>query len=667
MAAILVMLIGASFGLDKAAGSMARAGFAMIPLAIGINIMAGAVKQFATLSWRDMAKGFVGLAGSLVIIAGAMRLMPANMGLQAASLVLLSIALNGIGLALKSMGGMKWGEIAKALVALAGSLAILAGAMYLMTGALPGAAALIVAAGALMLLVPALVLFGTMSWGMIAKGMVALAGSLLILAGGLTLMTGSIGGSAALLVAAAALNVLVPVLAALGVMSWSMIIKGLVAIAGAFAVLGLAGLLLTPVIPSILALGAALLLLGASMALVGTGALALATAFSIFAAAGTAGVATLLSMINLIPQFMIKFAEGIVGFAVTLAEQSDKFVKAFASLLGSLVDAIIMILPKLGQMITTLIHTLGDILVQNGPYLARAGVLLISQLLAAMGDKIGLIVALGTRLIVNFLKGIGEKQAELARAGADVIIKFMDAVSREIPRLADAGARATIRLINGIANAIRKNKNDMANAGRNLGSAIMEGMVAGIRANISWVADWARIAAQRALNAAKRFLGINSPSKEFMKVGKWSVEGMAYGLKNNTGIVESASKKVAGTSLDAIRSAMNDISSMDAKIDINPTITPILDLDQITHGISQIDSMMMDQKTISADIAYRQAVGISNERNAAEENALNAEGNGNTYVNLTQNNTSPKELSAEEIYRNTKSQLAMMKEAVTRK
>ena len=107
-----------------------------------------------------------------------------------------------------------------------------------------------------------------------------------------------------------------------------------------------------------LALAAALLVLGVGMALIGVGLASVATAFAIFAAAGTAGIAVLLGMINLIPQFMSKFAEGIISFATTLAAQGAKFTAAFASLLALSLDAIILIIPKVGATLHVLIGTM---------------------------------------------------------------------------------------------------------------------------------------------------------------------------------------------------------------------------------------------------------------------------------------------------------------------
>lgn len=102
---------------------------------------------------------------------------------------------------------------------------------------------------------------------------------------------------------------------------------------------------------------------------------------------------------------------------------------------------------------------------------------------------------------------------------------------------------------------------------RSVGSNIINGIIGGIRAKVGQLANVAANAARSALNAAKRFLGISSPSKVFREqVGKNVALGMAQGVTDNMGTVNdavqsmtigvgpSAVDQAAGT-LAAIRSA----------------------------------------------------------------------------------------------------------------
>ena len=78
-----------------------------------------------------------------------------------------------------------------------------------------------------------------------------------------------------------------------------------------------------------------------------------------------------------------------------------------------------------------------------------------------------------------------------------------------------------------------------SSAGRSMSS----GLASGIRAGKSSAINAAVDVAVSALNAAKKKLGINSPSKEFEKVGLYINQGWANGITKNQSLVEKALKK----------------------------------------------------------------------------------------------------------------------------
>ena len=83
------------------------------------------------------------MAGSLATVTVAMNLLPKGMMSKATGMVEVGAALLIIGEAVRNMGGMSWEEIARGLVTLAGSMTILVVALNTMRGALPGAAAVL--------------------------------------------------------------------------------------------------------------------------------------------------------------------------------------------------------------------------------------------------------------------------------------------------------------------------------------------------------------------------------------------------------------------------------------------------------------------------------------------------------------------------------------------
>jgi TP901 family phage tail tape measure protein len=79
-----------------------------------------------------------------------------------------------------------------------------------------------------------------------------------------------------------------------------------------------------------------------------------------------------------------------------------------------------------------------------------------------------------------------------------------------------------------------------------VGTNIIQGIANGITAAAGFVADAARAAAQAALDAAKGFLGIDSPSKAFAELGRFSMEGMALGVADSEPVVTAAATRAMG-------------------------------------------------------------------------------------------------------------------------
>lgn len=208
----------------------------MVAQAAGLVLIAGALngiglamKLFATMNWEEMGKGLTAVVGSLTAIAIAMQLMPKGMLLQAAALIAVATALNILGGALKIMATMSWEEIGKGLATIGGALVILAGGLYLMQGAVAGAAALLIAAGAIALLTPSLVVLGNLSMETIAKALGTLAASFVVLGVAALVLTPVIGVLAALAGVVALIGAGIA-LAGAGILAFSAAITALVAV-----------------------------------------------------------------------------------------------------------------------------------------------------------------------------------------------------------------------------------------------------------------------------------------------------------------------------------------------------------------------------------------------------------------------------------------------------
>lgn len=643
--ALLVVLSAAAVPLSANAGGLIRASASILVLSVAIRILASAVGAFAELSWGELARGLTALAGSLVVIAGAMLIMPKGIGARAVALVILASAIKILAGALQTMGQSSLKETAKGLGTLAGALVILAAAMAVMPkGMIAQAVALVLVANAIRTISKAVERMGGMSLGEIAKGLGALAGALAILAVGLYAMSGTLAGSASLLVAAGALMMLAPALMMLGNMSIGQIAMGLGALAATFVVLGVAGTVLTPVVPVIFALAAALLLIGigalavgGAVALAGIGLAAMASALKMLADTAVDAVATVALVA---PQLAVALGQGLVALAAEIGKHGPTITTAFVKIANSLLDAVIQVTPKIGRAMLVLIDTGVKVVINGAPKIARAGFALLMALLREISNNIYRLVTVATTIVVRFARALGDNA----------------------PRLADEGAKMIIKFVNGLARAIDNNAADMRAAGRRLAFAIIDGMTGGLASGASRVIRSAANVASSAISSAMSTLGIRSPSRVFMEIGQHIDEGLALGIKNNAKQVDREIVTIADKSVSKMKDSMGRLSDtmrLDGMSD--PVIKPVLDLTQFKKDAEQLD--IFGRTPIRADVSASRASVIAEDRARTATLETDRVTENKVEINLTQHNTSPETLDDVTIYRNTRSQLATAKEA----
>jgi hypothetical protein len=623
-------------------------GAGLVLLAAGVKILASAVTDLSKLSWEGMARGLTAMAGGLAIMGAALYLIPPSSVFSAAGVLVLATSLGMISDAIAKMGGMSWGEIGRGLTTLAGALTLIVVAIDLLPpSAIFSAAGILVVAASLGMITEALQSMGKMSWTEIGKGLVALAGALTIIAIAVNVMTGAIGGAAALIIVAASLAILAPILQMFGQMSWSEMGKGLLMLAGVFVVLGAAGLLLTPVVPSLIGLGIAITLLGVGMLAAGAGLLAFSiglTALSISGAAGAAALVAIVSaMIGLIPQVIEQIGIGLIAFANVLATAGPAIYKAIVTIMTAFLNAVQTLSPKIIDTLLLLLFLMLDALEKAIPKMARAGLNILLGVLKAIRDNIG----------------------QVAQVSLEIIARFIDGISRGLPTVIQSGVNLIINFINGIARAIDQNSTAMGQAGGNLATAIIKGMVKGLLGGVGSITSAARDVAKAALNAAKNFLGINSPSKEFEKIGMGTDEGFALGVTKFGHLVTAATEDVGANALDSMSSALSGLSdAVSGNIDMTPVVTPVLDLSLIQKNAGQISAMLSTQPLdVRASYSNAKDASFGYQQNASAQNDGTATSSNNTTT-YNQYNTSPKALSSATIYRQTKNQLSAAKGAL---
>lgn len=422
-------------------GKMLSTATGIVILAAAMKVLASACKDFGQMEWSEIGKGLAGIGGLLAELAVFTNLAGNAKHVMSTGVALIAIgaAMKIFASAVKDFGQLQWDEIGRGLTAMGGALAEVAIAVNLMPKNMIGiGTGLVIVGAALEIIANCMSKFGGMQWEEIGRGLTVIGGALAELAISLNFMKGTLGGSAALLVASGALAVLAPVLSILGALSWEAIAKGLISIAGAFTIIGVAGVVLTPLVPTILALsgafaliGVGVLTIGAGLLAAGTGLSALAIGFTALATAGAAGATAIVAALtvivtgiaSLIPAVLTKVGEGLIAICKVIASGA----------------------PAIGEAVKSVILTLIDVFVSCVPQLADGALQLVVGVLEALVTYTPQIVDLAFKFLIGILEGIASNLPSLIKAGIDVLMAFFAGIVDALSGI-DTGA-----LLKGIA------------------------------------------------------------------------------------------------------------------------------------------------------------------------------------------------------------------------
>lgn len=477
MAELSIFLATAKFS-----GKMTGTAFGIVLLSAAMIILAKAVEDFGSMSWEQIGKGLAAIGALLLEISfftqltgGAKKVFSTG-----AAMVLLGASMKIFASAMKDFATMSWGDIGKGLAAMGAALAEVGIAMRLMPkGSAFKAVGLVVAAAALKILFSSLSDFSSMDWGQIGRGLAAMGGALLELAIGLHLMNGTIGGSASLLIAAVALSAIAPVMVKLGNLSWEQIGKGLVTLAGAFLIMGVAGALIAPVVPALLGLSAAFLILGLGIAGLGAGLVMIGaglTSISVALAAGAVSIVTglttiILGLLNLVPEIVQIIGEVILGVAAVLGDYAPQLAESFCKLIVGVVESLGTYGPQLVNSLLDLVIDLINGLANHMPQLIDAFANLIGKIFGGVVDALSKadpdkmlkgIAAVGLMSVVAYmLSGVLAvlPSAMLGLVGVGILIAELALVFAAIGQLAkidglEDGIAKAGDILNGIGKAI---------------------------------------------------------------------------------------------------------------------------------------------------------------------------------------------------------------------
>lgn len=654
-AGALIILAGVIFGVSKLVGnpkilaSMALFGLALTALSQGLIAFGIAMKVLGTVNGKDMwaaIRVIVLVLAGTSLLSGVLGVISPLIFLFGKALITLSIGLIAFAVAIRMLGSIEWGTLGKGLLVIVGLMVILGVASKLLAPLIPTMFAL---SGALLLF-------------SVAALLIAVAVTLVVAA----LATfGTVAGVAAIAVVSAL----------------DKLVDGLITM---MPKLGTAMELLLMTI-----LGALELALPRILELLGVAALGIAKFLTEQAPVLIEAVVTLIDeLLKSLAAKMPSIASNLVSMIVTLLTALKERMREIITIVLDIVMEILMalqlklpeIIRMVGETIMVLIESIVATIVSLVPRLITAAFDLVLGIIEGLGIAIRDNAARVREVMVEFCKnlwraflnffGIHSPSKLFFEAAGNMVKGLINGIGKGISGAAKAVKNFAVKIFNGIKDKWKdwkeKGKEFATNLGEGIqskwqsvkswvstnasklkekwgtwketGKNLMQGFSEGISSAYNNVKDAVSTTADKVSTWFKDFFGIHSPSRLFAEYGMYLDQGLAKGMEDNTDdIIDSAEKAgqgaVDGVEKAGIDSAMAKLyESLNADLDGDIVIRPVMDLSDIQNGTNKLNSIMDNVDDFTVEGSTRKATDIYNSMKFKE--SRNAK-SGNTNKNET--------------------------------
>ena len=287
-----------------------------------------------------------------------------------------------------------------------------------------------------------------------------------------------------------------------------------------------------------------------------------------------------------------------VGDVTTGAEATKMVANAVVKLSGIDYGAITSGLSNLGTSFGNFASSAGS--------LSGVGEAITNNLVNPIKNAAKQLNSVGKSIINSIASGISSGQSTLTNSMTTVLSSMKSTVNGKQGEFKSSGRKLATELASGI----KGGKSSVTSAVKSLvsgasstlrgyhgsfhsaGSYLAQGFANGIRSGSYAASVAARAMANAAKSAAQRALDEHSPSKEGYKIGDFFGIGFTNGIINNFKSARINSTKMADTAKQALTNSINKVRALlDSDMNVQPVISPILDLSGVESGTLHLNSM----------------------------------------------------------------------------
>lgn len=261
--------------------------------------------------------------------------------------------------------------------------------------------------------------------------------------------------------------------------------------------------------------------------------------------------------------YMISFADDIVSFCDKLKGTSaDSITSSVKTVINDIASIAENSLSEMNNVGTDLAGAISTGFSSNKTSMQQAVVSVLNAAKTAVTDNVDF-KSTGKKLGSSLITGLNDKEEKIKSAAE----KLANAAKTAITDCKDDFVEAGKDLGRGLIKGIKDKEEDVYNAGFDLGQAAVKGEKKGQQSN--------------------------SPSKLTIKAGKWLGEGLVIGISNMGKKVYNAGHDMGDNAINAVSNAIARISDIvNSDVDSQPTIRPVMDLDNVRSGMDTISRML---------------------------------------------------------------------------
>lgn len=545
----------------------------------GIYLLASNVKiEDATIA-AGLIAILLGSVAGFVAIMSKIKITKAQGEHLQKTLFLVSILISKISVALMiAAQAGDWKTLLAAGAAMSGMLFAIAGAMKIMPRdkqMKSAAAAMLIVSSAILVMAVAIAIMGRVPAEGMLGALAALGGLLLVITASLMVLGKSEGNilkaAAAMVIVAAGITLLAFALAVMSkVVETGNMAQTLLLLAASLAAVLVAGAVAQYISMGLLALGAAIALIGVGALAAGTGLYMFASGLEKLVAIGPDGVLALMGALTnffmLLPMMATKIAESFVNMIKVFTEAKDVILKGVVAFFTVILDAIIQIVPKLTQTISTVIVAILNMLITIIPkFMEFLGVLVV-EICKFIIANAPIITDAIIKLTVEGLRGLRTIIPEITSTLFAILVDTLRQIRDNIEEIVQLATEIGILVITGCIKGITEQIPNMVETGWNFVLALINGIADGVDKHAKELHDAILKLANALINGFCTIMGIKSPSKVFDSFGINIVQGLINGI---TGMAKKAWDAITGLAtelIDKFKEGFKDIKDKASEI-----------------------------------------------------------------------------------------------------